>query len=235
MGALSQDRRPEHEGARDGGGRGDDRGDRHLVVVVEAKVTVQRPAHKAEVLLPDRQVQPQAVLDQCDRLRRGLTAGKRSGHIAWRDEEEGEDDHRDQPQDKDAQGGSANEETQHVAPIPLIEELVGAWVERVADAVTEQVEGQGGEEQRRTREDDEPPRGGVVLLAVADHAAPVRCRRWQSETEVRQCGLHGDHHRDEQSGVDDDRRQDVGQDVDEHDPGVTRAQGPCCLDELAFS
>src|SRR5262245_41274587 len=93
-----------------------------------------------------------------------------------------------------------------------------AGVERVPDAVAEEVERERRQDQRETGEQQEPPGDLVVPLRVADHVAPAGRRRDDPDPQVGQGGLEHDRHRDEQRGVDDDGCDHVGQDVDEHDP-----------------
>ena len=110
-------------------------------------------------------------------------------------------------------------------------------VERIAKAVTQQVEGQRGQDERQTGEDQEPPGDGeqVAVLGLGDHVPPRRRRRLHAEAQEAQRGLEHDVHRDEQSGVNDGQREQIGQDLDEHDAQVARPEGTGCFDELAFA
>ena len=52
---------------------------------------------------------------------------------------------------------------------------------------------------------------------VGDHRAPVRGRRLHAEAEKAEAGADDDHQSHQRRGVDDDRREDVGQHVPQHD------------------
>src|SRR5689334_177223 len=111
---------------------------------------------------------------------------------------------------------------------------VGAWVERVAEAVTEQVECQDREEQEEPWEEPEPPCRVEAGEGVADQAPPGRLVVGHTEPQERQIRLEQDVRRHEQGCVDDQGGEQVRQDLLEHDPGVARPQRAARLHELPF-
>src|SRR5262249_45597454 len=62
-----------------------------------------------------------------------------------------------------------------------------AGIERVAEAVPEQVDGEDGDGDDQPREGREPPGGAQEVAAVAEHGAPVGGRRLDAESEEAQC------------------------------------------------
>src|SRR5688572_5014095 len=98
--------------------------------------------------------------------------------------------------------------------------LLQARIERVAQAVAEQVEAEHRDEDRQPGEERQPGVGldeGDVGLEVPP---PAGRRRLRAEAEEAERGLHDDRGGDAERGGHDDRRQAVGQDVAEEDPRV---------------
>src|SRR5690606_39459424 len=63
-----------------------------------------------------------------------------------------------------------------------------AWVEGVAQAVPEQVEGQHGHRDGRAGEDEQPGRVRQEASSTCQHLAPVGCRRLHAQAKERQPG-----------------------------------------------
>src|SRR5919197_6201133 len=108
-------------------------------------------------------------------------------------------------------------------------------VERVADAVAEEVEGEDGENEGRPGEDEVPPGGAEDRGGLGDHLPPARLGRVDADAEVRERRLEQDVLRDDQRRVDDDRCDEVRQDLAEEDRSV---RSPACargLDEGLFA
>src|SRR5579884_2305891 len=112
---------------------------------------------------------------------------------------------------------------------------LGAHVERVAEAVAEQVERESRDDQERAREQHQPPGDVVELRGVVEDRAPRRLGRGDAEPEVRERGLEEDVRRDQQRAVHDQRADEVRQDLLPEDPEVGRAGGPGGLDELLLA
>ena len=74
-------------------------------------------------------------------------------------------------------------------PLPLL------GIERVAQAVADQVEGEADAEDRRAREGHQPPALEHVAPADRDHRAPLRQRRLRAEPEEAEAGRGQDHRR----------------------------------------
>src|SRR5262249_52138063 len=108
-------------------------------------------------------------------------------------------------------------------------------IESIPDPVAENVEGQRGEEQRPAGEYQVPPRSVQEDAGcAADHLAPVSGRRYHADAQEGDGGLAHDRPRNQQGAVDDQRREEVRQDVDEHDPPWSGPQGPGRLDVLSL-
>src|SRR5215510_4486376 len=86
--------------------------------------------------------------------------------------------------------------------------LTGLRIERVAQAIAEDVEGEHGAEDRHARPEHEV-RHRVVVHGVREHAAPRRGRRAHADAEEGQCRLEEDVRRDQQRRVDQDWREQV--------------------------
>src|SRR6266481_2356751 len=110
--------------------------------------------------------------------------------------------------------------------------LLEPRIESVAEAIAEQVEAEHGDENREPGEESQPRVGldeGDVGLEVP---SPARRRRLSAQPEEGERRLHDDGGRDAERGRDDDRRQTVGQDVPEQDPGIPHSEGAAGLDVL---
>src|SRR4051794_4366197 len=107
-------------------------------------------------------------------------------------------------------------------------------IERIAQAVADEVDAEDDHDDRQAREDREPPLLRIRLPAL-DEVAERRRRRRDPEAEERERGLDQDRRRHREGRVDDDRPQRVRKDVTEHDPEVTRAGGLRSLDVLLLA
>src|SRR5947207_15825147 len=65
-------------------------------------------------------------------------------------------------------------------------------VERVAQSISKQVEGEHRQQQRGAREDHVPPRRVEDRRCRGDHLAPARRRRSHADAQERQRGLEQD-------------------------------------------
>src|SRR6478735_1395308 len=117
--------------------------------------------------------------------------------------------------------------------VPLL--IRHAGVERVANAVSEEVEREHGEDEGGTREREVPPGGVEDRGRLGDHLAPARLGWVDSDAEVRERCLEQDVLRDDQRREDDDRRDEVREDLPEQDRRITRARSPGGLDELLLA
>src|SRR5919201_880394 len=108
-------------------------------------------------------------------------------------------------------------------------------VERVANAVAKEVEGQNGEDERCPGEDEVPPGGAEDRRCLGNHLAPARLGRVDADAEVRERRLQQDVLRDDERRVDDDRRDEVGQDLAEEDRAVGGPRRTRRLDELLLA
>src|SRR5262249_19500707 len=101
----------------------------------------------------------------------------------------------------------------------------GSRVECVAYAVAQEVESEHRQEQRDPWEREEPPGGVEDRRRLGEHLAPARLRRADADTEIRQRRLEQNVLRDHERRVDDDRSDEVREDLAEEDcpvPGATR-------------
>src|SRR6266536_6334388 len=85
-------------------------------------------------------------------------------------------------------------------------ERVAARIERISQAVPEQVEGEGRQKHGETRPEHEQRAGEVVLRRVCEEVSPARVGRLDSEAEEREPRIGQDEVRDDQRRVDGDRR-----------------------------
>lgn len=93
-------------------------------------------------------------------------------------------------------------------------------IEKVAQAVAQQVEGQRGEAQGQTGEGGRPPGLLQVILRVGDHGAPLRRGRLHSQAQEAEAGggqdgvahVEAGLHQDRRDGVEIDRGSRVGDD-----------------------
>src|SRR4029078_704658 len=97
-----------------------------------------------------------------------------------------------------------------------------ARIERVTQAVAEEVERDRREENGEAREDQDPDVGLVDRRRLRQQVAPARRRRLDAQSEEREAGLGEDVRRNEDGRVDDDRRDEVRKEVRAHDSPVAR-------------
>src|SRR4051812_10584924 len=108
-------------------------------------------------------------------------------------------------------------------------------VEDVADAVAEHVEGEDGEEDGDAGTDAHPPEAvAEVGAGVVDVRAPGGRRRLGAEAEETETRLGKDGEGDAERRLDDQRVEDVRQDVPEGDARLARARRAGRLDVLAL-
>src|SRR6202166_1199580 len=92
------------------------------------------------------------------------------------------------------------------------------WVERVAQPVAEQVDGQDQRRQRKAGEGDDPPLAGKqIIVADPDQGAERGHRVGHAGTEKRQRRLGDDGEREVDGGDDEDRPRGIGQHVTQQD------------------
>ena len=108
-------------------------------------------------------------------------------------------------------------------------------VEGILQAVAEQVEGEHGEQQRKPGEQHVPPRGVEDRSGVGEHLPPAGRGRAHADAEERERRLEQDVGRDQQAGVDDQRRREVGEDLAEDDARVGCPQRAGGVDELPLA
>src|SRR2546430_17526734 len=101
--------------------------------------------------------------------------------------------------------------------------LLRPWIERVLHGIANEVEGEHGQERRQAREEHVPPSLREDGGGIGDQLAPASGWRLNADAEERERGLVEDHLRDEDRGVDDDRCDQVRQQLLEDDP---RVRGP---------
>ena len=195
------------------------------VVERVAEVAVHEVPHVRAVLVEDRPVEAEPARDSGHGVGRRLPAGDRARRVARRHVEHDEDRTRDHPQHDDAEQDPADEEADH-RRLRLSEQALATRVERVPDAVPEQVERQRGRQQEDAGKELEPPGDLVEAERLGEHVPPTRRRRHHAEAEERQRRFEGDRGRDQQRQVDEHRREQVREDVDEHDPQVACAERP---------
>src|SRR5919108_3579184 len=109
-------------------------------------------------------------------------------------------------------------------------------IECVSQPVAHEVERQRGQEQEQPGEQHEPRgHGEDTAPGVRQHPSPRRDLLRDTHSEERERGLEDDVVRDDQRGVDDDRRHHVREDVPAHDPEVAGALRLRGLDELLLA
>ena len=91
-------------------------------------------------------------------------------------------------------------------------------------ALAEQREAERGERQHAAGDQHRPDRLVEIGEAVEQHRAPAGERRADADAEEAQAGLQRDDDRDVHAGQHDDRPDDVGQDVEQHDARARRAE-----------
>src|SRR4051794_12672744 len=107
-------------------------------------------------------------------------------------------------------------------------------IEGVTQPIAEQVESQHCDEDGHAREEHEVP-DRVEPGRFREHAAPAGRRRADAHAEERQRRLEQDVRRDQQGGVDQDRRDQVRQDLLEDDVRPPRADAAGGVDEVALA
>src|SRR3954453_3065914 len=115
---------------------------------------------------------------------------------------------------------------------PIAVSLPAPRVEGVLQAVPDEVEREHREEQREAGEEHEPPGDVEDAGGFRDHRAPRGLGRLHADAEEREGGLEEDVRRDQNRRVDDDRRDEVREDLPEDDAHVGRAERSRRLDEL---
>src|SRR5262245_11305785 len=107
-------------------------------------------------------------------------------------------------------------------------------IERVPQAVADEVDADDDEDEHEAREHGQPPFLRVVL-AVDDQDPERRRRRLDAEAEERERRLCEDRSGDGERCVYDHGAERVREDMPEHDPHVARAARPRRLDVLLLS
>src|SRR5690349_18670171 len=111
----------------------------------------------------------------------------------------------------------------------------GPGVEGVAQAVAEEVEGQDGDEDGQAGRQHEPRVDLVPARGRAEHPAPRRRRRLDAHPEEGQGRLEEDVGRDQQRRVDEDRRDQVGQELPPQDVAAAGAEAAGRVHELTLA
>src|SRR5215217_8459034 len=114
--------------------------------------------------------------------------------------------------------------------VSAISALRQAGIEDVAQAVAEQVEGQHRVADGEAREGRDQRRGFHVVAGGGEVGAPVGRRRRRSQPQERQCRHDQDDVTQPHRGIDDQRRDDVGQDLAQRDGKAALADGARGLD-----
>src|SRR5262245_25848575 len=108
-------------------------------------------------------------------------------------------------------------------------------IERVAQPVTEQVDGEHGQHDREAGKRRQPPRRRHVVAAVGQHPSPRRRGRLDAEPEKRERGLVDDHEGELERGHDDDRCERIRQHVMQQQPQRSVAPRARAGHELALA
>src|SRR5439155_1288720 len=98
-------------------------------------------------------------------------------------------------------------------------------VERVTDAVSEEVEGEHGDRDGQPGEEDQPPMRHQRRQRLGQHIAPGRRRRRDADAEEPEGGLDDDGDAEVGGGQHEVRRQALRQDVAHHHPERRAAGG----------
>src|SRR5207248_11382961 len=113
-------------------------------------------------------------------------------------------------------------------PPPEADPAAELRVERLTEAVADQVEAERRDHDRDPRDDREPRRDLEVLVRVRQHRAPLRPRRiLVAETEEREAGHVDDRRRERQRALHDHGRDRIREDVRDEDrapPHADRAR-----------
>src|SRR5437660_617064 len=107
------------------------------------------------------------------------------------------------------------------AGLPL---TISSHVQGIAQAITEQVERKRRNDEEETREENEPPCHVVESRGLVEKASPRSGIRRHAETEIREGSFEKDVVGDQQRRVDDDRPDQVREDLAKDDPRVAGAQ-----------
>jgi len=110
-----------------------------------------------------------------------------------------------------------------------------ARVERVAQAVAEQVEGQHGNHNRQAGIKDEVRRTENLVALRAEHRAPFGRRRLGAQAEEGKRGGVEDGGGNAERALHNQRGERVGQDASEKDLKIAAAQGTGGRDEIHFA
>src|SRR5436309_5738680 len=109
------------------------------------------------------------------------------------------------------------------------------WVEDVAQAITEDVEGADGEQDREPGKQRQPRLRADEVPTLADHHAPLRRRRLGAEADETEPGRRDDRRAHVEARLDEQRRDRVRQEMASEDPPRRRPDAPRRLDVLAAS
>lgn len=110
--------------------------------------------------------------------------------------------------------------------------LARPHIQRVAQAVAEEVQAEERRAERTGGEDEHPPELLHAVRAVFNHRAPRTHRRLHAEAEEAQEGFEQHHRRHGERGVNDDRAEHVGNHVAQDDAALAQAQRVRGLDEF---
>src|SRR3954447_23602808 len=97
-------------------------------------------------------------------------------------------------------------------------------IERVAQAVAEEVEARHRKRDGEARCNREPGRAGEIDLRVIEHVAEARGRRLDAVTEIAEIGFEQNGLGHVQRRRHHDRRDRIGYELAEHDPQIRRAE-----------
>ena len=109
------------------------------------------------------------------------------------------------------------------------------WIERIAEAVADVVDGDDAEEDHQAREDRQPGIFDEVVLCSWDKIASGGSRLLDAETEETQARLLNDGVTELQCRFDDDDSDAVGQDVPDDDAAIWGAEGTRGRDVIQFT
>src|SRR5438093_3162809 len=108
-----------------------------------------------------------------------------------------------------------------------------AWVEDVAQAITEDVEGPHGEQDREPGKQRQPRLRADEVPTLADHHAPLRRRRLGTEADETEPGRRDDRRAHVETRLDEQRRDRVREEMAREDPPRRRPDAPSGLYVLA--
>src|SRR6202171_4177113 len=113
--------------------------------------------------------------------------------------------------------------------------LIQARVERVAQAVADEVEGKHRGEDGEPRDGGQGGGGEAVVAGLAEHLAPLGCRKLDAQAEKAEAGGEQDREPHRQRRLNDERGERVGDHVPDQDQPVRYAQRYRRLDERQLS